>query len=64
MTASDRGMAPGASVERPDRSREQLGEAGQASIGFGFTRFHNYSTRALLYAGRPNWDLLPTVTPR
>ena len=33
-------------------------------IGFGFTRFRNYRTRALLYAGRPNWALLATITPR
>jgi transposase len=33
-------------------------------IGFGFRRFTHYRTRVLLYAGRPNWDLLPTVTPR
>ncbi len=33
-------------------------------VGFGFTRFRNYRIRVLLYAGRPNWDLLPTITPR
>ena len=33
-------------------------------IGFGFRRFAHYRIRALLYAGKPNWDLLPTVTPR
>jgi len=33
-------------------------------IGFGFRRFRNYRIRALLYAGRPNWDLLATITPR
>ena len=27
-------------------------------------RFANYRIRALLYAGKPNWDLLGTVTPR
>jgi transposase len=32
-------------------------------IGFGFRRFTNYRIRALLYAGRPNWDLLDTLTP-
>lgn len=32
-------------------------------IGFGFRRFRNYRLRVLLYAGRPNWDLLATVTP-
>ena len=33
-------------------------------FGFGFRRFRNYRIRALLYAGKPNWDLLATVTPR
>jgi len=31
---------------------------------FGFTRFRNYRIRSLLYAGKPNWDLLATITPR
>ena len=33
-------------------------------IAFGFRRFRNYRIRTLLYAGRPNWDLLATITPR
>jgi transposase len=33
-------------------------------VAFGFRRFINYRIRALLYAGRPNWDLLATITPR
>lgn len=33
-------------------------------VAFGFTSFRNYRIRVLLYAGRPNWDLLATVTPR
>jgi len=33
-------------------------------IACGFRRFRNYRIRALLYAGRPNWDLLPAITPR
>jgi transposase len=32
-------------------------------VAFGFRRFDHYRTRALLYAGRPNWDLLDTFTP-
>ncbi len=32
-------------------------------IGFGFRRFDHYRIRVLLYAGRPNWDLLPTINP-
>ena len=31
---------------------------------FGFRRFAHYHIRALLYAGRPNWTLLATVTLR
>ena len=30
---------------------------------FGFRNFANYRIRALLYAGKPNWDLLASVTP-
>jgi transposase len=33
-------------------------------VAFGFTSFRNYRVRSLLDAGRPNWDLLPTITPR
>jgi len=33
-------------------------------VAFGFRRFRNYRIRVLLYAGRPNWDLLATITPR
>ena len=33
-------------------------------MAFGFSRFRNYRIRTLLYAGRPNWSLLATITPR
>ncbi len=33
-------------------------------IGFGFRRFDHYRIRTLLYAGRPNWALLHSITPR
>jgi hypothetical protein len=33
-------------------------------VAFGFRRFRNYRIRTLLYARRPNWDLLATITPR
>ena len=32
-------------------------------IGFGFRSFDNYRIRVLLYAGKPNWDLLANVDP-
>lgn len=31
---------------------------------FGFRSFRSFRVRALLYAGKPNWSLLETVTPR
>ena len=33
-------------------------------VAYGFRRFAHYRIRALLYAGKPNWALLATVTPR
>ena len=33
-------------------------------VAFGFRRLRNYRVRALLYAGKPDWDLLATITPR
>jgi transposase len=32
-------------------------------VAFGFRRFASYRIRVLLYAGKPNWDLLPNITP-
>jgi hypothetical protein len=31
---------------------------------FGITNFRNHRIRALLYAGKPDWGLLATTTPR
>jgi transposase len=31
-------------------------------VAFGFRRFDHYRIRSLLYAGRPNWTLLNTLT--
>ena len=33
-------------------------------VGFGFRKFAYYRVRALLYADKPNWDLLATIKPR
>ena len=33
-------------------------------VAFGFTNFRNYRVRALLYAGKPDWSLLATLSPR
>jgi transposase len=32
-------------------------------VAFGFRRFASYRIRALLYAGKPNWDLFATIPP-
>ncbi len=32
-------------------------------VTFGFRRFDHYRIRSLLYAGKPNWTLLDTLTP-
>lgn len=32
-------------------------------VAFGMRNFRHYRIRALLYAGRPNWNLLPAITP-
>jgi transposase len=32
-------------------------------VAFGLRRFAHYRMRALLYAGRPHWDLLAAVSP-
>jgi len=33
-------------------------------IGFGFRKFAHYRTRVLLYCGKPDWELLASITPR
>lgn len=33
-------------------------------VAFGFTNLRNYRVRALLYAGRPDWSLLSSISPR
>ena len=37
---------------------------GLDEVAFGLTSFRNHRIRVLLHAGRPNWDLLATITPR
>ena len=33
-------------------------------VAFGFTSFRNYRIRSPLYAGKPDWSLLGSITPR
>ncbi len=33
-------------------------------VAFGIVNHRNYRIRALLYAGKPNWNPLPTIEPR
>ena len=55
-------MTPTPTTARPNptisRSLKRIKRA-----AFGFRNFANYRIRALLYAGKPDWDLLATVTP-
>lgn len=32
-------------------------------VAFGLTNFRHHRIRCLLYASKPNWDLLPTIQP-
>lgn len=61
-TRSSPGIRPGCPTDPPKRSNNLIKRIKR--IGFGFRRFANYRIRALLYAGKPNWDLLATITPR
>ncbi|MGH3477874.1 MAG: hypothetical protein ACRDQD_13655 [Nocardioidaceae bacterium] len=45
--------------ERAARSREQPDQARRVR----FRRFAQYRLRVLLYAGRPNWDIIDTIDP-
>jgi hypothetical protein len=33
-------------------------------MAFGLVNFRHHRVRSLLYAGRPNWELLATITFR
>ena len=58
-----RGLAHREAEQRTDRSGQQPHQAGQARR-LRLQDFRNYRVRSLLYAGKPNWALLATVTPR
>jgi hypothetical protein len=32
-------------------------------VAFGLVNFRHHRVRCLLYAGKPDWSLLPTVQP-
>jgi hypothetical protein len=46
---------------RPTSDREEPPKSGGGRQSD--RRFSLYRIRVLLYAGKPNWDLLPTITP-
>ncbi len=56
-------MAPRARQHGPTEAANNLIKRVKG-VAFGFTNFRNYRVRTLLYTGRPNWDLLATLTPR
>jgi transposase len=48
-------------ISARDSSTPPARSPGQTKrVAFGITNWTNYRTRALLYAGRPNWSLLET----
>lgn len=55
-TRSLRGTGAGTRTGRPKRSTNLVKRVKR--VAFGMTNRVNYRTRALLYAGRPNWSLL------
>jgi hypothetical protein len=63
MAGRDRRVAPRPRQRRTHRGGDNLIKRIKR-IGFGFRRFAHYRIRVLLYAGRPNWDLLNSVAPR
>jgi len=64
---ADRSFARHAASEKQSqtRTRQQTPQHYECvkRVAFGFTNFNNYRIRALLYAGKPNWRLLNTITP-
>ncbi|GEM_PF-6132338 len=60
MARPDHSLAPSPSIERATGAVNNLIKR----IGFRFRQFRNYRTRVLLYAARPDWDLLATIAPR
>jgi transposase len=63
LAGRDRELAPGPRVERPAEAINNLVKRVKRAA-FGFRKFRHYRIRSLLYAGRPDWTLLATVTPR
>jgi len=51
-------------LTRSDAQTPLKREAPVKRVAFGITNLRNYRIRALLYAGKPNWELLDTLTPR
>jgi hypothetical protein len=60
-----RHLAPSA-IPTPDACSKPTAASRQQSSkpSFGFRRHDHYRIHVLLYAGRPNWELLDTITPR
>ena len=38
-------------------------QTGVKRVAFGITNWTHWRVRVLLYAGRPDWSKLPTITP-
>ena len=62
LEGSDRRLAPVPFSNGPTEAANNLIKRVKR-VAFGLTRFRNHRIRVLLYAGRPNWDLLATIRP-
>ena len=64
LAGPDRRLAPSPRVAtgRPKPPTTSSSASSESRSGSPASR--NYRIRVLLYAGRPNWDLLATITPR
>ena len=62
LEGTDLQLARRPRLQRPTEAANNLIKRVKRSA-FGFTNFDNYRIRALLYAGKPDWALLETLTP-
>ena len=52
---------PTPQTARPSAANNLIKRVKRAA--FGFSSFRNFRVRVLLYAGKPDWSLLETITP-
>ena len=62
MGSTDRRVAPLTRIERPRGGVNALAKRVKR-VAFGITNWTHWRVRVLLYAGRPDWSKLATITP-